>query len=334
VSSALTGVTKGQPRAVPISDLAMPITRTKTLELPDGRVLAYRERPGRGRPLVLVHGLMDCSAGWETLAKATHRPVVAFDLPGMGESDCPTSPRIGAFAADLATAIELIGVRDFTLVGHSFGGAVATALAERIPDEVAALVLLAPSGFGRIAATELTSAPVVSQIFRHALPLALANPITATGIYMGMVAPGRTPDRKLLGRLCSRAWRTTPGIQMASKAMADAGRSDGAFFRRQVGYHGPVLALWGSKDLVVSPGHAEGLSTAFPQAEISVWDGMGHHPQRERAEELSRFVENGATHARRARRQNVRVLRPAQRRPALALVEPELAAAQPKLAAA
>jgi pimeloyl-ACP methyl ester carboxylesterase len=307
----------------------MPITRSKTLELPDGRILGYRERPGRGRPLVLVHGLMDCSAGWETLAKATHRPVVAFDLPGMGESDCPTSPQIDAFAADLASAIELLGVRDFTLVGHSFGGAVVTALAERIPDEVAALVLLAPSGFGRIAATELTSAPVVKQIFRHALPLALANPITATGIYMGMIAPGRTPDRKLLGRLCSRAWRMTPGIQMASQAMADAGRSDSAFFRRRVGYQGPVLALWGSNDIVVSPGHREGLATAFPQAEISVWDGMGHHPQRERPEELLRFVENGATHARRARRQNVRVLRPAQpqrqpqpqRRPALALVE-------------
>src|SRR3954469_12342314 len=108
----------------------MPITRSKNLELPDGRVLAYRERPGRGRPLVLVHGLMDCSAGWETLANATHRPGVALDPRGVGESACPTSPQFCAFAPDLADAIEILGVRDFTLVGHSFGGAVATALAE------------------------------------------------------------------------------------------------------------------------------------------------------------------------------------------------------------
>jgi pimeloyl-ACP methyl ester carboxylesterase len=304
----------------------MPITRTKTLELPDGRLLAYRERPGRGRPLVLVHGLMDCSAGWETLARATHRPVVAFDLPGMGDSDCPTSPRIGAFAADLAAGIDRLGLHDFTLVGHSFGGAVATALAERIPDEVAALVLLASSGFGRIAATELTSVPVVSRIMRHALPLALANPITAAGIYMAMVGNGCVPDRKLLGRLRSRAWRITPGVQMAAKAMADAGRSDQAFFRRQVAYDGPVLALWGSNDLVVSPGHAKGVSVAFPQAEVVVWDGMGHHPQRERAEDLSRFVEHGAATARRARRQDVPVLQPAPHRPELPLATPKLVA--------
>jgi pyruvate dehydrogenase E2 component (dihydrolipoamide acetyltransferase) len=293
----------------------MGTSRTKTLELPDGRVLAYRKRAGRGRPFVLVHGLMDCSAGWETLALATHRPVVAFDLPGMGGSDCPTSARSSAFAADLAAGIERLGLHDFTLVGHSFGGAVATALAELIPEEVAALVLLAPSGFGRIAATELTSAPVLSQIFRHALPLALANPITATGIYMAMVANGRVPDRKMLGRLRSSAWKSTRGIQMAAKAMADEGRSDGAFFRRRVGYDGPVLALWGSRDVVVPRSHAEGVSKAFPQAEITVWDGMGHHPQRERTADLSRFVEYGATEARRAR-QAARALRPAPRRPA------------------
>jgi pimeloyl-ACP methyl ester carboxylesterase len=304
----------------------MSITSTKMLELPDGRLLAYRERPGRGRPLVLVHGLMDCSAGWETLARATHRPVVAFDLPGMGDSDPPTNPRIGAFAADLADGIELLGVRDFTLVGHSFGGAVATALAERNPDDVAALVLLASSGFGRIAATELGTAPVVSRIIRHALPLALANPITATGLYMTMVGNGCIPDREMLGRLRSRAWKITPGVQMAAKAMADAGRSERAFFRRQVDYHGPVLALWGSNDLVVSPSHAKGVATAFPHAQIMVWEGMGHHPQRERAEDLSRFVEHGAAKARRARSRAVRALRPVPIRPAMPFAKPKLVA--------
>jgi pimeloyl-ACP methyl ester carboxylesterase len=272
--------------------------RSKNLILPDGRVLAYRERPGRGRPLVLVHGLFDCSAGWKTFIAQTHRPVVAFDLPGMGGSERPTRPQISAYAEDLADGVDCLGIRDFTLVGHSLGGAVATALAECIPDQVAALVLLAPSCFGRIAVSELGSAPVVSRILRHTLPLALANPVTATGIYMAMVANGRMPDREMLGRLRSGALRTSSGVQMAVKATADAGRSKDAFFRRQVGFHGPVRALWGSKDLVVPRAHSEGVLTAFPQARITVWDGMGHHPQRERAVDLPRFVEYAAAEAR------------------------------------
>jgi pimeloyl-ACP methyl ester carboxylesterase len=272
--------------------------RSKNLILPDGRVLAYRQRSGRGRPLVLVHGLFDCSAGWKTFIARTHRPVVAFDLPGMGGSERPTRPQISAYAEDLADGIDSLGVDDFTLVGHSLGGGVATSLAELIPDQVAALVLLAPSCFGRITVSELSSAPVVSRILRHTMPLALVNPVTATGIYMAMVANGRMPDREMLGRLRSGARRTTAGVQMAVKATADAGRSEDAFFRREVDFHGPVRALWGSKDLVVPRSHADGVLTAFPQARVTVWDGMGHHPQRERAADLPRFVEYAAAEAR------------------------------------
>jgi pimeloyl-ACP methyl ester carboxylesterase len=306
----------------------MPTARPKTLVLPDGRVLAYRERPGRGRPLVLLHGLFDCSAGWETFAARTHRPIVAFDLPGMGDSECPTRPRISAYAEDLAAGIDRIGVADFTLVGHSLGGAVATALAERIPDEVATLVLLAPAGYGRITTSELSSAPVVSQILRHTLPLALANPITAGGIYMAMVANGRTPDREMLGRLRARARQITPGAQMAVKAVAVAGRSERAFFRRRVAYHGPVQALWGANDLVVPRSHADGLTTAFPQSRVTVWAGMGHHPQRERPADLPRYIEHGAAKARRARRRRMRVLAPpVSLRPVPAFADPDFAQA-------
>jgi pimeloyl-ACP methyl ester carboxylesterase len=294
-------------------------TLSKTLLLPDGRKLAYRQRRGHGQPIVLVHGLLDCSAGWKTFIAQTRRPVVAFDLPGMGGSERPTRPQVSAYAEDLADGIEHLGIHDFTLVGHSLGGAVATSLAECIPDEVADLVLLAPSCFGRITVAEISSAPVVSQIVRHTLPLALANPFTATGIYMAMVANGRMPDRALLSRLRSGARRTSAGVQMAVKATADAGRSKDAFFRRRVGYHGPVRALWGSKDLVVPRAHAEGVLTAFPQARITVWEGMGHHPQRERAVGLSAFVERaGAVTRRAARRRHLTLAPPVAPRPALA----------------
>jgi pimeloyl-ACP methyl ester carboxylesterase len=291
-------------------------TLSKTLLLPDGRKLAYRQRRGRGNPIVLVHGLLDCSAGWKTFIARTQRPVVAFDLPGMGGSERPTRPQLSAYAEDLADGIDYLDLHDFTLVGHSLGGAVATALAELIPHEVTDLVLLAPSCFGRIAFAEISSAPVVSQIVRHALPLALANPFTATGLYMAMVTNGRIPDRALLGRLRSGARRTSAGVQMAVKATADAGRSKHAFFRREVGYHGPVRALWGSKDMVVPRSHAEGVLTAFPQARITVWDAMGHHPQRERAEDLLGFVERAVP---KARRRHLALVPPMAPRPAVAL---------------
>ena len=74
----------------------------------------------------------------------------AVDLPGFGDSDRPTRNRMSAYAEDVQGALAATEVHDFTLVGHSLGGAVATALAERLRDDVTALVLMAPAGFGRI----------------------------------------------------------------------------------------------------------------------------------------------------------------------------------------
>jgi pyruvate dehydrogenase E2 component (dihydrolipoamide acetyltransferase) len=98
---------------------------------------------GPGRALVLLHGLFDDAEGWDALARDTHRPCYAFDVPGFGASDGPTRPRMSAYAEDVAHGVEALGVRDCTLVGHSLGGAIAVAVAERI-DAVRALALLAP----------------------------------------------------------------------------------------------------------------------------------------------------------------------------------------------
>ena len=198
---------------------------------------------------------------------------------------------------DVQAALAALEVHQFTLVGHSLGGAVATALAERLGDDVAALVLIAPAGFGRIRLAEAIQLPVVRRLVRHGLPLALSNPVTALGVYMAVVGNGHLPDRELIVRLRKNAYRWAPGAACANEAVTAAGVSDRAFYRRQVDYHGPVLALWGDRDRLVPLAHRDGVMTAFPQAQVSVWEKMGHHPQRERPSELARFIQAACTGA-------------------------------------
>ena len=261
------------------------------VELPGGRHLSLEHWPGDGAPLVLLHGLLDCAVGWKHLARMIDRPCYAFDLPGFGDSDCPTRNRISAYAEDVQAALAALDVHDFTLVGHSLGGAVATALAERLPDDVAALVLIAPAGFGRIHLAEAIQLPGVRTLVRHGLPLALMNPVSALGVYMAVVGNGHLPDPELVARLRKNAHRWAPGAECANEAIMAAGRSSGAFYRRELEYHGPVLALWGDRDRLVPLAHRDGVLTALPQAQVSVWKGMGHHPQRERPRELAEFIE-------------------------------------------
>ncbi len=267
------------------------MARTMSTTLPDGRCLSVEFWPGVGAPLVLLHGLLDGAIGWKHLAEVMDRPCYAVDLPGFGDSDCPTRNRVSAYTEDVQVALAALDVHDFTLVGHSLGGAVATGLAERLGDDVAGLVLLAPAGFGRIHLAEAIQLPGVRSLVRHGLPLALLNPVTAFGVYMAVVGNGQRPDPELVGRLRKNAYRCAPGAACANEAITASGLSARAFYRRQLHYHGPVLALWGDRDRLVPLAHREGVMTAFPQAQVAVWKNMGHHPQQERPSQLAQFIE-------------------------------------------
>jgi pimeloyl-ACP methyl ester carboxylesterase len=270
--------------------------------LPGGRRLRARTRDGRGRPLVLLHGLLDDSEGWSDLAANTTRPCVAIDLPGFGGSDLPPRPRISAYADDVIAGLAQLRVDSCVLVGHSLGGAVATAVAERSEDLVCGLALLAPAGYGHIRIAEWFALPGVVDLAEMALPFALVSPLTVTAAYTTFVAHGNLPSKDLTTRLRRRAFRSGPGVRAAVVAIAAAGRSSHGFHQRRVAYDGPVAALWGEHDALVPVAHLDALRRALPQAHGEVWRGMGHHPQRERPAELDEFIELQAARARSQRR--------------------------------
>lgn len=263
----------------------------RPLPLSDGRCLGVRSWKGAGPPLVLLHGLLDCSQGWERLARSTRRRCVAIDLPGFGSSDPARRARICAYAEDVEEALGALGLHEFVLVGHSLGGAVATALAERLGKRVLSLVLLAPAGFGRIHLAEAISIPGVRNVAAIALPFALSNPLVLAAAYTGVVSARRLPDPALVERVTRRAFDSVRGARDGTQAVVAAGLSRGAFHRRRVRYDGPVSVVWGERDRLVPRGHCAGVSAALPQAKLELWPGMGHHPQHERPGQLSEFVE-------------------------------------------
>src|SRR5207302_10413205 len=78
---------------------------------------------------------------------AGSREVIALDLPGFGESDCPReyaydSP---AFARTVDEVLEKLGIAGAEVMGHSMGGGAALALAARHPERVSRLVLVSPA---------------------------------------------------------------------------------------------------------------------------------------------------------------------------------------------
>ena len=105
---------------------------------------------GRGTPLILLHGGIECGgAVWAPVAQAladTHHVVVP-DLPGLGESE-PVERVDAAFADWLRALIGLTCEKPPALVAHSLAGGLAARFAARHGDLLRKLVIYAAPGIG------------------------------------------------------------------------------------------------------------------------------------------------------------------------------------------
>jgi 3-oxoadipate enol-lactonase len=106
-------------------------------------VTLHHEVRGDGPALLLVHAGVADGRMWtpfaERVVAAGHRLIVP-DLQGFGRT--PLAPGTVSHPADLVALLDELGVERATVVGASFGGFVALALALRAPERVAGLVLL------------------------------------------------------------------------------------------------------------------------------------------------------------------------------------------------
>jgi pimeloyl-ACP methyl ester carboxylesterase len=256
--------------------------------LVDGVRWRSREAPGRGNPVVYVHGHLASSATWkEVLVEASAgRPAIAVDMPGFGFSDRPWPYDYSAAgeARGLARYLEARGIERAVLVGNSLGGAEAMLLAAEHHDLVEALVLVAP-------ATPLGPIPWPVQILRTPglgeLVLALATrPFVGFGLRHRIYARAS----RVTEAAVDDAWRPlrVPGTRRAAlrAIRTDPADYEGLEARVRV----PTLIVWGERDRMLPSSEGERLVSRIPDARLVILPDTGHLPQRERPEAFAAAV--------------------------------------------
>jgi pimeloyl-ACP methyl ester carboxylesterase len=99
----------------------------------NGNSIAYRDE-GKGDTLVLVHGFCEDSRMWDDFAERLKGyRLVRVDLPGFGQSDVEVPCSIAQMAECVHALANELEIERFVLVGHSMGGYVSLAFAERWP---------------------------------------------------------------------------------------------------------------------------------------------------------------------------------------------------------
>jgi pimeloyl-ACP methyl ester carboxylesterase len=97
-------------------------------------------------PLVCLHGIGGDADDWDEVARAFagERRVIALDARGHGDSEwSPTADySTDAHFADLACALEALGIERCVLAGYSMGGGVAILAAHALADRVERLVVV------------------------------------------------------------------------------------------------------------------------------------------------------------------------------------------------
>jgi pimeloyl-ACP methyl ester carboxylesterase len=261
--------------------------------------VAYRYLPGRGDPVLLVHGVGADQATWQGIPRRLQeagRAVLTIDLLGHGDSGAGGRDfGLSAHAALLRDLLDHLGVARVHLVGHSVGGGVSMQFAAESPERMSSLTLISSGGLGR----------EVSVSLRAAL---LPGSSSSIGIitHRFVTNPMRQIIRFFEHRgLSNRDFneRTVDALER----LQDGGRRT-AFLetlRSVVGLNGQrltvmdhlevldpqrLLIIWGDGDPMVPVIHGRTLHALLPGSRLVVIEGAGHEPYLDEPEIVIREV--------------------------------------------
>jgi len=241
-------------------------------------------------PIVLIHGYTGSINWWQDVIgdlSRRHR-VIAIDLLGHGGSAKPGSGYTIANQADLiAQILNQLDVEGAVLVGHSLGGTVVTAVAERSSELVDRLILIgmAPDveEFGNLDLTSrISRLPVIGQATKRLAPDALLR----DGLEQGFAPGFPVPDYAVtdLKRMTFTAYREWPGANEGYTAEQPLNERIEASFI-------PLQVIFGAEDQIFDARASLNAYAAVPAAQTELLEGVGHSPMVEAPEETVALIE-------------------------------------------
>lgn len=244
---------------------------------------------GEGAPVMLIHGSgpgVTAWANWRLVLPelAQHRRVIAPDMVGFGYTDRPAGVRyeLNTWCAHALDLLDALGIECAHLVGNSFGGALALALAARHPERVKRLVLMGSAG------VEFDLTPGLEAVWGYTPSVANMRKLLDT------FAEDRSLVSDELAELRYRA-SVRPGVQEAYSAMFPAPRQ--RWIKALATPEAEISAIThetlivhGRDDRVIPLDNALKLHRLIGSSQLHVFGHCGHWAQIEHNSRFNRIV--------------------------------------------
>ncbi|MCW0182650.1 alpha/beta fold hydrolase [Zavarzinia sp.] len=256
----------------------------------DGIATNYHDL-GQGQPVLLIHGSgpgVSAFANWRLNMGplSANRRVLAPDMIGFGYTETPAGPEFSMARClrHLTGFIEGLNLGPVDVVGNSFGGALALALAAYAPERVRRLVLMGAAGVEFQLTEGLDRVwgyqPSI-ETMRELIGIFSFDPARATEElvrlrYEASIRPGVHERFAALFPAPRQRWVSALATDEAEIAAIDK----------------PALILHGREDRVIPPANALRLFQLLPRAELHMFGRCGHWTQIEHAARFNALVDN------------------------------------------
>lgn len=228
--------------------------------------------------MLLVHGNFAGKSWWRELLSDPPQGtrLAAPDLPGFGDSPRGERfvPTIARYARSLARFLDSLNIEEAVLVGHSFGGAVATELALSDPGRFPAMFLLSPAPLDGLHTP------------RYLEPVLESYRYDRRGLRRDLKRVMRTRVPPYLDELVDEARKMHPANFTGNARLLTEWNLNG----RSRLYTNPVLVASGDQDSLVSPASAKATARAFPVGAYALLRNVGHSPQIEAPEKVRELL--------------------------------------------
>lgn len=283
----LPGCTRGSAEGAPGTASAPQVA---TAVLPNGLRLEYLEQGDpTGVPVILLHGYTDSRRSWERILPMLPNSLRVFALTqrGHGESDKPATGYAPAdFAGDVIQFMDLLGVRQAVIVGHSMGSIVGRRIALDYPERVRGLVL--EGAFATLKGNQ-----IMEDFWKQAIePLPDSVPHQFVLDFQRSTLARPVPD--WFFDLVVGESRKAP-IQVWKGVIGQLVQTD--FLAETAQIQTPTLILWGDRDAFAPLAEQKLLQSTIPGSRLVIYTGTGHGMHWEEPErfvdDLVKFVAEG-----------------------------------------